>query len=406
VTRTEPAASRLPARTRPRNRRALILAAAAALFAERGYEKITMSDIADAVAVRPSALYTHFSGKQDLLYATIIGEFQPARTLIANQSGDGVSALLSALAGFALDHRGLGTLWQRESRNLSEDEVTRLRDYIREAVEALGIPLRAQRPSLSPEQSELLVRCVLSVLLSTAQHRLTLPRPRFDELLTEFSHAVIAADVSALTGAEASALPHGSLMPLSRRESLLDAAIKLFARRSFASTSVEDIGAAVGIAGPSVYNHFASKAEMLASAVTRAIAGVRIDLSRVLSAAPSERDALTTLVPVYCDFAFTHSELIDVLVTEASNLPDDERAATQQSVRDYIAEWVHLIRAESPADEDVPTRIRVISVLSMINDVARTPHLRVVAGVRDSVASVAKSILLGTGHGVTARASS
>ena len=54
-------------RTRPPNRRELILAAATELFAVRGYEYVGMSEIAEEVAVQPSALYRHFAGKEQLL---------------------------------------------------------------------------------------------------------------------------------------------------------------------------------------------------------------------------------------------------------------------------------------------------------------------------------------------------
>ncbi len=84
-------------RTRPRNRRALILTAAAALFAERGYERVGMSEIAEAVAVRPSAIYGHFAGKQDLLYNVILAEFTPARALIADLSPGGLDSVLNGL---------------------------------------------------------------------------------------------------------------------------------------------------------------------------------------------------------------------------------------------------------------------------------------------------------------------
>ena len=86
-------------RTRPRNRRALILTAAAALFAERGYERAGMSEIAEAVAVRPSAIYGHFAGKQDLLYNVILAEFTPARALIADLSPGGLDSVLGHRAG-------------------------------------------------------------------------------------------------------------------------------------------------------------------------------------------------------------------------------------------------------------------------------------------------------------------
>jgi AcrR family transcriptional regulator len=43
----------------------------------------------------------------------------------------------------------------------------------------------------------------------------------------------------------------------------------MFAVRGFTSVSLDDIGAAVGIAGASIYNHFGSKLELLETAFDR-----------------------------------------------------------------------------------------------------------------------------------------
>ena len=54
-------------RTRPSNRRELILAAARELFYRRGFDHVGVGEIAAAVAIGPSALYRHFESKQQLL---------------------------------------------------------------------------------------------------------------------------------------------------------------------------------------------------------------------------------------------------------------------------------------------------------------------------------------------------
>jgi AcrR family transcriptional regulator len=379
--------------SRPRNRRMLILQTAAALFAERGYEKVGMSEIAEAVAVRPSAIYGHFSGKQDLLYATILAEFAPARTLVADLSGDGLDSVLRGLAGFSLDHRGLGVLWQRESRHLDDRQRADLRNHIRDTVTTLAGLLREQRAELATEQAELLVQCTLSVLLSSGQHRLMLPRPGYDLLMADLCRAVLAVRPPATPGRRPAETARHVLALQSRRESLLEAATSLFAARGYTTTSVDDIGAAAGIAGPSVYNHFGSKADLLATAVTRAIGGLRIDLSRVLRSCTDPGVALVALGRAYRDFAFVHSALIDVVVAEASSLPAEQQRETRQAIREYVGEWVHLLHA-APGVQDVAARIRVMATLSMINDVARTPHLRVVAGIDDILDAAAAGLLV------------
>ena len=46
----------------------------------------------------------------------------------------------------------------------------------------------------------------------------------------------------------------------------------------------------------------------------------------------------------------------------------------------------------------MPARIRVIAALSMINDVARTPHVRAVPGIDDILDAAAAALLMAAGH--------
>ena len=44
-----------------------ILQTAAKMFSERGYDKVTMREIADAVGIKAATIYHHFSSKEDIL---------------------------------------------------------------------------------------------------------------------------------------------------------------------------------------------------------------------------------------------------------------------------------------------------------------------------------------------------
>src|SRR3712207_7162375 len=55
----------------------------------------------------------------------------------------------------------------------------------------------------------------------------------------------------------------------SRREQILQAAAQLFAERGSRAVGVDDVGAAVGVTGPAIYRHFASKDAMLAEMLLR-----------------------------------------------------------------------------------------------------------------------------------------
>ncbi|PNW08767.1 TetR family transcriptional regulator [Microbacterium testaceum] len=74
--RTHGAAVRVPvgtARDRAKaDRRAALLAAAARLFAERGFDGVTLGDIGEAAGVSGPAVYRHVSSKQALLGAILV----------------------------------------------------------------------------------------------------------------------------------------------------------------------------------------------------------------------------------------------------------------------------------------------------------------------------------------------
>ncbi len=53
------------------NTREEILEAALDLFAVNGYEATSISQLADAVAIRKASLYSHFANKQDILDTVI-----------------------------------------------------------------------------------------------------------------------------------------------------------------------------------------------------------------------------------------------------------------------------------------------------------------------------------------------
>jgi AcrR family transcriptional regulator len=74
-----------------------------ALFAARGYEAVSMRDIANAIAMRPSAIYNHFPSKQALLadlmeghMVRVVGEMTAVL--------DGVSDPIERLKLFARHH--------------------------------------------------------------------------------------------------------------------------------------------------------------------------------------------------------------------------------------------------------------------------------------------------------------
>jgi AcrR family transcriptional regulator len=387
----------VPRGTRPRNRRELILAAAADLFAEHGYAKVGMSDLADAVGIGPSALYRHFAGKQEVLATVLAGGLSSARELVWGLDLTDRSAAAAGLAGYALDQRHLGLTWQREARELSPAAYQQLRDVTADIGRGLAGYVKSVRPGTPDAAADLLAWAVLAVLTSPSFHHLDLPRPAYQDLLADLIRTVLdtglpAAAPARVTGPDPGTRPP-ALVPASRREELLTQAVRMFAAHGYTQVSIEDIGKAVGISGPSVYNHWPNKLDLLVTTLRRGAAALAMDVSTAYRLAADAAGALRMLIGFYVALSHTHHETIGLLITDIDHLPDGERHAIRRAQRDFVSEWVHLLRLDQPQLDPTAARIRVHAALSVANDIARTPHLHRDPAIPAAVETICASLL-------------
>jgi AcrR family transcriptional regulator len=382
-----------PRGTRPLNRRQLILAAAAELFYRRGYPNVSMGEIAEAVAIGPSALYRHFRGKQELLSEVVMAAFHSAREALLDATGRDGALAAREFASAVLDHRELGVLWQREARHLPPAEGERLRHELRSVADLFTGLVQAHRGDLDAGRAQVLSWAVLAALVSVSFQQVRLPRPEYDELLESMVTRILAAPLP----------PPGPAFPVppaavddaaegSRRELLVREATRLFAEHGYQGVGIEEIGAAVGITGPSIYHHFASKSQLMIAVLERGGGRLRADLRRTLSTAADPAEALAALLRSYIGFALVNSSLVELLIIEVDLLPDEWRRV-RQAQRNYVAEWVRLVRQVHPSLAAGPARVLVQAALNVVNDLARTPHLREQPALADAIYAVDAAIL-------------
>jgi AcrR family transcriptional regulator len=390
--------SDIPARgTRPRNRRAITIEAATELFYLRGYAEVGMIDIAQATNVRASALYRHFPSKADLLVAAIRDGIAPfARVLSGTAPNDRdpiaqIDAILKKLVEVAIRHRRLGVLWQRDARNLSEEDQRDLREELKATTGGLASYILAARVDLDAAEADALAWCTMGALVSIGFHSIELPHSQFADLLVDIVTKIATTPVSDGGVGQFSRVVD-SAAPESRRDSLITVATELFAGRGFTATGIDEIGDAVGIAGPSVYSHFANKQAILAAAIQRASRILQRDLDDVLQGAGDAPVKLAQLVDFYVRLANQDRFVIRTLLSEMDQLDPADRELARSDQREYINAWVDLLRDYT--DEDaVSARIRVQAVLLVVNDAVQTPHLRARAGFEKTLTALTKRIL-------------
>jgi AcrR family transcriptional regulator len=357
---------------RSQRRKAEIAASAARLFCELGYHRVGIDDVAASVGITGGAIYRHFANKQDLLARTV----SDVHDLVAGalDASDGLDATLEALAEMSLEQRTAGVMLLREARHLTGDARDAIVDRGRALAGELTHRVRAERPELSDADARTVVSSLLAVYSSVALQHVVLPRGRGVELLTEMASTVARTPLPATTGHGAPRSNGGApqVAPrASRREMLLDAAIQLFGRRGYWASRMEDVGAAADIAGPSIYQHFDSKAELLMAALTRGAEGLDLDLSRVLAQGDSPEGSLRALVVSYVEFTLGHPDILRLLMDEALYLPDADQESLRRIQLRYVGEWVNLLMAARPGTTVPVARFLTQAVFSIVNDGAR-----------------------------------
>ena len=158
----------------------------------------------------------------------------------------------------------------------------------------------------------------------------------------------------------------------SRREQILQAAARLFAERGARSVGVDDVGAAVGVTGPAIYRHFASKdamlAEMLLRISERLLAGGR---AVVAAAGTDPRAQLRALIAFQTDFALDNPALITVQDRDLASLAEVDAAQVRRLQRRYVEVWVTVLARLHPGADAATCRARAHAVFGLINS---TPH--------------------------------
>jgi AcrR family transcriptional regulator len=178
-------------------RREQLLAAAARLFAERGYHAVGIDDIGAAAGISGPGVYRHFAGKQALLEALcdramtrMLDGARRTREAYDDQAR-ALEALVDLHVAFAVDERALLGVWAREQRALS-DEVRRSlrrrqRDY-EQVWRSTAAPLRAD---LDEAEVAVVVLATLALLNATALIDTAVPAGRLRALLRRTALAAL-----------------------------------------------------------------------------------------------------------------------------------------------------------------------------------------------------------------------
>ncbi|GAA1990758.1 TetR/AcrR family transcriptional regulator [Catenulispora subtropica] len=362
-------------------RRRQLTTVAGGLFARDGYPNVTVRDIAAAAGVSGPAIYRHFAGKDAILAELMRAGFDEIDTIGAvalgglesATAGERLDAVVRAMAAFVVRNPEFGVLWRREFRHLAAADAVELTRRMSAGLVATIGELRRVRPELGAAEARLVVGAALSVLGSISDHRVRLGRRALEDLLAAVAADVLRAQLPEPGGSPPTE-PSATPPPATRREELVAHAVRLFQQSGYHRVTMEDVGAAAGIAGPSVYKHFAGKTDLLRAVVRR----LRDRLQAALDAPAgpgSADDQLAMRARSYVETVVAERSLVLAFHAEVHNLPRRDRVEIRRLVAAYVQRWTVLVGAALPGRGEAEAGIRVQAAFAVVNDSVRSRRL-------------------------------
>ena len=181
-----------------------------------------------------------------------------------------------------------------------------------------------------------------------------------------------------------------------RREKYLAAAGHLFAERGYRAVSIEDLGAAVGVSGPALYRHFASKEAMLIELLVDASERLLAGYERTIAVDAPDLETLRNLVSFHADFAITERDVIRIQDRELANLPVVPNHRVRELQRRYIQGWQGIVARLRPELSQADLEVKMHALFGVLNSTPYNTKLDGATDVRAVLVDTALAAVLGS----------
>ena len=130
------------------------------------------------------------------------------------------------------------------------------------------------------------------------------------------------------------------------RRQILDQTAKLLRMNGYASTSLRDIAAAMGMKAGSLYYYFASKEELAETIMTEGIDRVREAVKNALAAQPADADPLDNIavaIKAHLQALHVSGDYASANIRCFTHVPDEMKLRMRKVRKRYEADWRKLI---------------------------------------------------------------
>lgn len=153
----------------------------------------------------------------------------------------------------------------------------------------------------------------------------------------------------------------------SRREEILLAATKLFARDGFARTDLQRVADELGVGKGTVYRYWRSKEELFLGTVDRAMRLMREAIDEAIEGETDPLKRVERAVRAYLEFFEGHREFVELLIQERAAFRDRKKPTYFEHREANRGRWREMFQGliKSGVLRDVPVD-RMMDVLSAV----------------------------------------
>jgi len=129
-----------------------------------------------------------------------------------------------------------------------------------------------------------------------------------------------------------------------RREEILDVALKLFAKRGFPNTEMQELADRAGIGKGTLYRYFPSKEDLFLAAADRVMLRMRHTVDQAIDGVVDPLERIQKAIRAFLGFFADHPERVELLIQERANFKDRKKPTFFQHREVNVVRWRALYR--------------------------------------------------------------
>jgi TetR/AcrR family transcriptional regulator, cholesterol catabolism regulator len=162
-------------------------------------------------------------------------------------------------------------------------------------------------------------------------------------------------------------------MASNKNEEIAQAAIRLFEKKGYHATSVQDIADEVGLQKGSLYHYISSKEDLLMKITHQSITNFNKTLEKIINLDLPVREKFSMAIESHLNSLTSNLQMSVVLLREAFSLGEEQHQVIQEATDRYLELWTNILDEGLKTGEfqHTDSRLTALAILGSCNWVYR-----------------------------------